>query len=266
MNARFETEKSEEKIGLLEEEKHRTRLFFGIFIVLAAVGLFFAWRAYSNKKKVAEFMASENHRKEVLLEEVNHRINNNLQIISSLLSLQANSADDERLKDYLQQSQNRIQSLASLHELLFMNDSSLKINMRDYLEKVLVYHKDILSTLQGKVRLELNVANDQFPPQVAVPVALIVNELVTNSLKYAFADGKDGQLNVSLLHRSDHNENWLLCVSDSGKGLPADDKFRKDSLGLRLVNLMTKQMKGVLTKSNSPGATFEITFRLPDQI
>lgn len=263
MNARFETEKNKEKIDLLEKDKQRTRLFFGVFIALALVGLFFAWRAYSNKKKVAEFMASENHRKEVLLQEVNHRINNNLQIISSLLSLQANSADDQRLSEYLQQSQNRIQSLASLHELLFMNDASLKINMKEYLGKVLEYHKSILDTLEGKVDLHMNVDNDQFPPQIAVPVALIVNELVTNSLKYAFKGGKDGHLDVSLKRPENNSEKWTLRVSDSGNGLPSNDNFRKDSLGLRLVNLMTKQMKGVLTQSNSPGATFEIAFKLP---
>lgn len=263
MSARFETEKNQEKVVALENDKQRTRIFFAVFVALALVGLFFAYRAYRNKKKVAEFEASESHRKEVLLEEVNHRINNNLQIISSLLSLQANSADDEKLKEYLRQSQNRIQSLASLHELLFMNDASLKVDMKDYLGKVLDYHKDILSTRNGKVDVVMNVGHDRFPTQVAVPLALIVNELVVNSLKYAFADGKDGKLHVTLSRPQGSGENWLLRVSDTGKGLPADDQYRKDSLGLRLVNLMTKQIKGTLSKSNSPGATFEIAFKLP---
>ncbi len=253
--------KHNEEIVLLEAENKlhsQQRLFLILFIIVALVLLFFAKRAYDNKKKIAEFMASENNRKEVLLQEVHHRINNNLQIISSLLTLQANSADDEKLTAYLKQSQNRIQSLSVLHELLYQSDSPLQINMNDYLNKVLDFHRDVLTTLKAKVEISMQVTNAIFPTKMAVPLALIVNELATNSIKYAFNDAENGKIVVSL--EQIENKEWLLKVSDTGMGLPEDTNFRKDSLGLRLVTIMTKQIKGTLTKYNKNGATFELRF------
>jgi two-component system, sensor histidine kinase PdtaS len=262
MGARFETEKKEAQIQQLENEKYRTKIFISVFIVLVLGLLFLAKRAYDNKKKVAEFMASENERKEVLIQEVHHRINNNLQIISSLLTLQANSAENEKLNDYLKQSQNRIQSLSSLHELLYQTDSPLKVNMKEYLNKVLDFHRDVLSTLPGKVELIADIADESFGTRLSVPLALIVNELVTNSIKYAFKDSESGSVTVSLQPLEGNKGKWRLRVSDTGKGLPESTESRKNSLGLRLVNIMTKQIQGTLTKTNLPGATFEITFSI----
>ena len=247
----------------LEEENNlnkQLKIFFIISTLLFLGLLFFAKRAFDNKKKVAEFMASENNRKEILLQEVHHRINNNLQIISSLLTLQANSSDNDKLKGYLTQSQNRIQSLSILHELLYQNDSPLQINMQEYLNKVLDFHRTILSTLPIKVDIEMEVTNAIFPTKLAVPIALIVNELVTNSVKYGFKDAASGKVNILLAPIQNEKNAYILSVSDTGKGLPNDTNFRKDSLGLRLVTIITKQIKGTLIKSNTPGATFEIRF------
>jgi two-component sensor histidine kinase len=257
---KFEHDK---KIVTLEAEnklQSQQRIFLILFIVVAIVLLVFAKRAYDNKKKIAEFMSSESHRKEVLLQEVHHRINNNLQIISSLLTLQANSAENEKLTEYLKQSQNRIQSLSVLHELLYQNDSPLQINMHDYLNKVLDFHRDVLNGASVKVDIKTSVDPAIFPTKLAVPLALIVNELVTNSIKYAFNAANNGQINISLLPIENEKNKWKLSVSDSGKGLPMDTNFRKDSLGLRLVTIMVKQIKGDLIKSNTPGATFEMFF------
>jgi two-component system, sensor histidine kinase PdtaS len=261
---KFENDKIIYKLEAENKLHKQLRLFLVIFIVLVLILLFLAKRAYDNKKQIAEFMGAESDRKEVLLQEVHHRINNNLQIISSLLTLQANNAEDERLQGYLKQSQNRIQSLSVLHELLYQNDSQLKINMKDYLNKVMDYHRDVLQTLPAKVDVVMNIADVNFPTKIAVPLALILNELVTNSMKYAFNDSETGKVNVSLSALQNEKNKWLLHVSDSGKGLPVETKMRKDSLGLRLVTIMTKQIKGALTKSSSPGATFEVQFSVPE--
>jgi two-component sensor histidine kinase len=257
---KFEYDKIVYKLESENKLHKQLQVFFIISIILILGLLFFAKRAYDSKKKIADFMASESNRKEVLLQEVHHRINNNLQIISSLLTLQANSANDEKLTEYLKQSQNRIQSLSALHELLYENDSPLQINMNEYLNKVLDFHRDVLKTLANKVEIKLKITDVSFPTKMAVPLALIVNELVTNSIKYAFNDSNNGQINISLLQIGNEKNEWQLRVSDSGKGLPADNNFRKDSLGLRLVTIMVKQLNGILTKSNTPGATFEILF------
>ena len=257
---KFEHDKIVVKLEADNKLHSQQRFFLILFIVIVLVLLFFAKRAYDNKKKIAEFMASENHRKEVLLQEVHHRINNNLQIISSLLTLQANSAENEKLTEYLKQSQNRIQSLSVLHELLYQNDSPLQINMNNYLNKVLDFHRDVLNSSDVKVDIETRIANVIFPTKLAVPLALIVNELVTNSIKYAFKDIQTGKITISLKAIENEKNAWLLSVSDSGKGLPEDTNFRKDSLGLRLVTIMSKQIKGTLTKYNKEGAIFEVRF------
>jgi len=271
MNYEFEkkeaaarAEHEREIIALEAESKIQKQLdvFLVVAIILILVTLFFVKRAYDNKKRIATFLESETQRKEVLLQEVHHRINNNLQIISSLLSLQANSAKDERLFEYLQQSQNRIQSLSSLHELLYQTDSPLEINMHDYLDRVLSFHRDVLSTKDMHVTINNNIDAVSFPTKAAVPIALIVNELVTNSIKYAFNGLESGSITVSLYPEKEKPNSWLLHVSDNGKGLPDESNMRKNSLGLRLVNIMTRQVNGMLTSANVPGASFTLSFSL----
>lgn len=261
-----EKEQHEKEIIAFEAENRlqkQLHVFLLVFIALILLLLFFVKRAYDNKKRVAGFLADEAQRKETLLQEVHHRINNNLQIISSLLTLQANSAEDERLNDYLQQSQNRIQSLSALHELLYQNDSPLEINMKEYIDKVLDFHRDILKTRALNVSISVDITPATFPTKTAVPIALIVNELVTNSIKYAFEDSNGGKINISLQPTEGKKEQWILVVSDNGKGLPAETGMRENSLGLRLVNIMTKQMGALLTKNNLPGASFSLSFSLP---
>lgn len=235
------------------------RWFFIIVIVFACVGIFFMKRAYDNKKSLAAFLATEDQRKDVLLQEVHHRINNNLQIISSLLTLQANSADNEKLTEYLTQSQNRIQSLSALHELLYDTNSPLEINMKEYIEKVLDFHRGVLKSKTGNISIATDIEPVNFPTKLAVPLALIINELVTNSIKYAFKNKHDGKISV-LLRNNGTEGNWQLSVSDNGNGLSIETERRKDSLGLKLVNILTKQIKGSLTVKNEEGAYFNIIF------
>lgn len=237
------------------------RFFFMVVIVLILVVLFFVKRAYDNKKKLAAMLAAEDQRKDVLLQEVHHRINNNLQIISSLLTLQANTADNEKLTAYLVQSQNRIQSLSAMHELLYDTNSPLEINMKDYLHKVLDFHRDVAGSMSIPVAIKEEVASVFFPTKLAVPVALIINELVTNALKYAFAEKENGCVRVTLQEKPGE-EHWIVTVSDNGKGLPEEGSGRKDSLGLKLVNIMTRQIKGTFLSKNDQGAFFSLIFSL----
>lgn len=253
----------QKQVLLLEAEnktQKQLRLFLFVILGLALLLLFVLRRAYKNKTRIATFLTEEGQRKETLLQEVHHRINNNLQIISSLLSLQANNVADERLFGYLKQSQSRIQSLSVLHELLFQKDSPLDIDMKEYLEQVLHFHKDVLSGKLLNVTMEINVSSIQFPTKIAVPIALIINELVTNSIKYAFEEKETGQIGVELYASETKKGSWILKVSDTGKGMPAETGMRKESLGLRLVNLMAKQIGAAITRNDSPGASFTLAF------
>ncbi len=235
------------------------RTFFILVIILACLGLFFMKRAYDSKKRLAFILSEEDKRKEVLLQEVHHRINNNLQIISSLLTLQANNASEPKLQEYLLQSQNRIQSLSALHELLYDTNSPLEINMKDYIDKVMDFHRDVSGNLNAPVTIITEIVDVKFPTKLAVPLALIVNELVTNSIKYAFTNTVNGLIKVTLLKNQIEN-NWVLMVSDNGKGMPQEFERRKDSLGLKLVTIMTKQIKGIIDIKNDNGAVFNIIF------
>lgn len=245
-----------------DNKLHRQwRLFFMVAIGLGVIVLLIAKRAYDNKKKLAAMLAAEDQRKDVLLQEVHHRINNNLQIISSLLTLQADHAENEKLSEYLVQSQNRIQALSAMHELLYDTDSPLEINMKEYLNKVLDFHRGVAGSLPVPVMIEEDIASVFFPTKLAVPIALIVNELVTNSLKYAFAGKADGLVKVSLAKKTGEDK-WELSVSDNGRGLPEEGDGRKDSLGLRLVHIMTRQIKGTFLPKNARGASFSLIFEL----
>lgn len=266
MNYEFEKKQAVDKalhqkqLLLLEAEnktQRQFRLFLFVILGLAILLLLVLRRAYENKKRIAKFLTEEGQRKETLLQEVHHRINNNLQIISSLLTLQANNVADEKLFEYLKQSQSRIQSLSVLHDLLYRHDSSLDIDMKEYLNEVLNFHRDILSTKLHHVNLQLNVSPVSFPTKIAVPIALIVNELVTNSIKYAFQEADKGKIDVSLFAR---DKTWVLRVSDTGKGMLSDVSTSRESLGLRLVNLMAKQIGASVERSDSPGTTFILTF------
>lgn len=235
------------------------RLFAIIVICLGAVILVFGKRAYDNKKKLATMLAHEDERKNVLLQEVHHRINNNLQIISSLLTLQADDADNKLLSEYLQQSQNRIQSLSAMHELLYDTSSQLEINMRDYLHRVLDFHREVAAALPVPVKIEESVEQLQLPAGLAVPVALIVNELITNSLKYAFAGRENGRIRVEL-RKNPHSQSCTVSVADNGGGLPEQSERRENSLGLRLVSILTRQIRGKFLSKNEEGASFSVIF------
>jgi two-component sensor histidine kinase len=237
------------------------RWFFIVVIALALILLFFAKRAYDNKKRLAALLEAEDYRKDVLLQEVHHRINNNLQIISSLLTLQANNADNEKLSEYLVQSQNRIQSLSALHELLYDTNSPLEINMKDYIDKVLDFHREVLGTLHNHIAITADIEEVKFPTKIAVPLALIINELVTNSIKYAFNGLSEGLIKI-VLGKNAADNTWHITISDNGKGLPLETERRKDSLGLKLVTIMTKQIGGTFVSTNKDGAFFSVTFKL----
>lgn len=237
------------------------RWFFIIVIALAVILLFFVKRAYDNKKRLAVLLEAEDQRKDVLLQEVHHRINNNLQIISSLLTLQANNAEDEKLSEYLIQSQNRIQSLSALHELLYDTNSPLEINMKDYLSRVLDFHQELLNTLPGNILISADIDEVKFPTKLAVPLALIVNELVTNSIKYAFTGLPEGLIKITL-GKNEGQNTWHLTIADNGKGLPLETEKRRGSLGLNLVTIMTKQIGGTFVSENRNGAFFSVTFSL----
>ncbi|MBF0515947.1 MAG: response regulator [Nitrospirae bacterium] len=199
--------------------------------------------------------------KEVLLREIHHRVKNNLQIVSSLLDLQTKYIKDTETKEMFKDSQNRLKTMALLHEKLYQSDNMAEIDFAKYLTNLLDHLYRSYCVDSSRVLMNTDIQNATIGLDTAVPCGLIINELVSNSLKHAFKDGNRGSLSVSL-HKSDDGQ-FTLTVSDTGIGFQAEiDLKNSKSLGLRLVNaLVVDQLEGTLEYDSNNGASFWITFK-----
>jgi two-component sensor histidine kinase len=182
-----------------------------------------------------------------------------MQIISSLLNLQIKYVDEEEAVNVLKESQNRIKSMAMIHEKLYMSDDLAHINFVDYIQslvKNLFYSYNVENT---NIKPIFEVEDVTLNMETAVPCGLIISELVSNSLKYAFPNEKKGEILVSLKTVDDKYE---LIIRENGIGLPEELDFNNlETLGLLLVNNLTEQIDGELTINRSPGTEFKIKFK-----
>ena len=200
--------------------------------------------------------------KEVMIKEIHHRVKNNLQIISSLLTLQAEFIKDESARGYFTDSQNRVKSMAIIHEKLYQTRDFAKIDIKDYVSNLTLSLFKAYNINVKMVEVDVEISNISLDVDTAIPCGLIINELVSNSLKYAFSDGRKGKMIVKLLPVGD--DRLQLTVSDNGIGLPEDLELKEtQSLGLTLVNILAKQLNGTLEIINKDGATFIMTFLKP---
>jgi len=198
--------------------------------------------------------------KEALLKEVHHRVKNNLQLMSSLLHLQEMQIESVMARAILQDTQARIRSMALLHEALYRSGSLDRVDLAQYIESLVAY---LRHTIPGSVEVDicLDLAKVQLDLDLAVPCGLIINELVTNSLKHAFP--RKGSGRVSVETRAFGDREILLRVSDNGVGLPADLSLSKPrSLGMQLVNDLVQQIGGHLEIRRESGTAFAIQFQL----
>lgn len=196
--------------------------------------------------------------KELLLREIHHRVKNNMQIISSLLNLQRSYIEDEEADNLLQESQGRVKSMALVHEKLYQTEDLSKISVVDYIRSLTMnlFHS---YSVQSGVNLRLDVGEVYFDIDTAVPLGLIINELVSNSLKYAFQHQNGGEIAISLHEKTDHPGSYVLIINDDGIGFPEGLDFRNtQSLGLQLVNTLVSQLDGSIKMVNSNGTHFEI--------
>jgi PAS domain S-box-containing protein len=198
------------------------------------------------------------HEKEVLLKEIHHRVKNNMQVITSLLSLQSKTIRDEQALSVFQDSQNRVKSMALIHETLYQSKDLSRINFAEYLQKLVAHVSRSYRIRPEAIRININVDDVSLPIDMAVPCGLIINELASNSLKYAFPADTGGEINITF-ERADAQ--YVLRVSDTGVGLPADfDPEMGKSLGMKLVRMLTGQLCGELECRNGVGTIFEIKF------
>jgi two-component sensor histidine kinase len=199
------------------------------------------------------------HEKEVLLKEIHHRVKNNLQVIVSLLRMQARGLKDSEAINALQDSQTRVQSMSLIHEKLYQSKSLGKIDFGDYIKSLTTDLFRLYQRKLGEVKLNFQMDDIALDLDHAVPCGLILNELITNALKYAFPDGKKGMIWVEL--RAHPEQRLSLEVADDGAGLPPDfDVDKTKTLGLQLVNSLVSQLDGKLEMERSERTIFRVSF------
>jgi PAS domain S-box-containing protein len=212
----------------------------------------------TERKQIDRKILDSLKEKEVLLQEVHHRVKNNLQVISSILNLQSSYVSDPSTLDILQESQNRIKSMSFIHETLYRTTDFSSINFSEYI-KSLSYNLIQSYRLQNcTVDFVADIDTIEMSIDQSIPCGLIVNELVSNALKYAYKDRKKGKLIIEL---KENGNVVSLKISDDGVGLPENFKFEKnDSLGVQLVYSLTEQLDGTIEVNSEKGTSFLITF------
>ena len=260
LRTQYETEKKEATIAARGQQISQQRLVQWLSIGVAALlagFLFFGYRSYLVRTKTNRLLAAKNAENELLLKEIHHRVKNNLEVVSSLLALQSAQIDDQGIKDAMQEGQNRVQSIGIVHQKLYQRNNLAAIEMKDYF---LDLSESILDSFGAEDRVTIECAMDQLDVDIdtAVPLGLIVNELLTNTLKYAFPVGQRGKVQIRLNKSLEGILN--LEVSDNGVG--KSGLTQGTGFGTQLVSLLTRQLSGSIREEVKNGTMIYFDFNL----
>jgi len=218
----------------------------------------------SDRKHKEEHIQRALKEKDVLLGEIHHRVKNNLQIVHSLLGLQSTNITDEVVVGMLRESQNRIRSMALIHQTLYESKDFARVDFRNFLESLVPTLISSYGMGSERVALDLRSLEVLLPINTAIPCGLIVNEIIANSLKHAFPNDRSGKISIDLAQRDPNSVR--LSVSDDGVGIPESQNLEDaTTLGLQLVTMLVDQLDGTLTIHRSNPTTFEICFPLEQQ-
>lgn len=220
------------------------------------------YRDITERKETERRIKASLDEKEVLLREIHHRVKNNLAVVHALLSIQSRAGADEFHREMFENAKKRIRSMAMAHELLYQSDPVSEIRVEDYLGKLIDHLAGYFKDLGGRITINRNIESFVFGLDVAVPLGLIVTELVSNALKHGFPDGRDGEVTTAL--RSIDNTNVELTVFDNGVGFPAGaEEDAPRSLGLGLVDIFVRQLRGTMAMEHENGTRVWIRFPKP---
>ena len=218
-------------------------------------------RDVSERRQAEEIVRRSLHEKETLLSEIHHRVKNNLQVISSLLNLQSGTVEDEEAQLRFADAQMQIQSMALVHEHLYQSGTFGSVDIRPYVESLCGHLYDVYGVSPERIQLDVSVDSIPIDMQKAMPVALILNELVSNSLKYAFPDGNRGAIRIRVTMVG--NDEVELDVQDDGVGLPEEfDIASSRTLGHTLIHSLAAQLDGTIDVDGSRGTRFVLRFGL----
>lgn len=257
---KYETEKKQATIATqqqqLSQQSRVQWLSIGIAALLAGF-LFVGYRSYMARTKANKLLAIKNSENELLLKEIHHRVKNNLEVVSSLLALQSAQIDDQHTKDAMQEGQNRVQSIGIVHQKLYLGTNLGAIEMKDYFINL---GESILDSFGAEKRVTIECAMEQLDVDIdtAVPLGLIVNELLTNTLKYAFPTGQNGKVLIKLEKRKD----GILQLEVSDNGVGKSGVTQGTGFGGQLVSLLTKQLSGSMRENTENGTSIYFEFDL----
>lgn len=210
-----------------------------------------------SEKRIQDALAQ----KELLLREVHHRVKNNLQVIHSLLDLQALKCSDSEMVGMLRDSQNRVRSMSLIHQTLYQSQNFAQVDFQRFLGELLPRLTEAYGSASGKVTIDIQANDVKLPINEAIPCGLIVNELVSNALKHGFSQRNEGTIQVVIRQLDD--QQVQLSISDDGQGIAEDlDLLLTGSLGLQLVNLLTSQLHGQLDIQRANPTRFSLLFKL----
>lgn len=262
LQLKYETEKKNSEISSLrmqqriQEARLKSQKILGYSLsatlILVTAITILLWHNYKLKKKA-------NSEKEILLKEIHHRVKNNLQTISSLLSLQSYNIDDSNIKEAFRESQERVKSIALIHQMLYQQEKLSEIDFGQYLQRLTDSVSAVFINPYSNISCSIDCDQTRIDIDTAIPLGLIANELIVNAYKYAFKGKDKGEINISF--RRNSKNRYLFKIQDNGVGIPDHFKTcRSETLGLKLVSLLVRQLRGSISISNSVGTEITITF------
>ena len=213
----------------------------------------------TEKRNAEEQIKKSLQEKEILLKEIHHRVKNNMQVISSLINIQSMRIKDPKAREMFKATRNRVMSMALVHERLYRSEDLAGIDFSQYIEKISVHLMSYYRDSTKNIDLKRDIEDIFLDVTKAVPLGLIINELLTNALKHAFPKDKTGEIKIKFYKKG---KAYHLSISDTGVGFPKNFDFRKaDSMGMDLVNSLVTQINGKIELFRDKGTTFKITFK-----
>ena len=230
-------------------------ILFAVFLLGNTFGksLLKTYNALYRSKKT---MAIQVQEKENLLKEVHHRVKNNLQTVSSLLSLQSRNIDNSPLKGLLKGTQNRVIAMAMVHEMLYMRNDISHIEYKSYVQELSEYLIRSIKGIDNNVDLKIDIPDIKLGIDTAIPLGLLINETVTNALKYGIKEDEQGEIFIGLRKEGQNTDEYILEIGDNGVGFPETINHKNTkSLGLKLIHNLTRQLRGTIERDTSKKGT-----------
>ncbi len=254
--------------NVIPQESQNVFSLFSVLFSIYLLGNVFGknlLRTHHNLYRTKSALVKELNEKETLLQEVHHRVKNNLQTVSSLLSLQSRAIEDQKTKELIKATQNRVISMSMVHEMLYMRSDISKIEYKSYVQELSEFLIKSIKGIENKIKLDIDIPNIKLGIDTAIPLGLLINETITNSLKYGFCDEDQGEIHIAL--KKDPNKDYVLNIGDNGIGFPETVDFKNTkSLGLKLIHNLTRQLRGSVTRDNSKkGTNYVIRFQEIDK-